>query len=265
MASNPIVLITGANTGLGLEIVKDFFRSPKAYTILLGGRSLDKANAAAKEVQAEFSESCSVVKTVRIDLEEDDSITKAFEYVANEYGRVDVLINNAGALFDPQLSAGSLTMREAWNKSWNVNTTGPQILTHTFVPLLLKSTDPRLIFVTSETSALAETEDALYSYDQSPPMGWPKKEFSYTAYRSSKTGLNMMMREWVRILREDGVKVWGISPGFLATNIGGDSERYKKLGALDPIIGAEFIRGVVEGARDEDTGKVIRRDRVQVW
>lgn len=42
-----------------------------------------------------------------------------------------------------------------------------------------------------------------------------------TAYRSSKTGLNMLMREWVRILRNDGVKVWCLSPGFLATGLGG--------------------------------------------
>jgi NADP-dependent 3-hydroxy acid dehydrogenase YdfG len=54
MASDPVILITGANTGLGFETVKSLCQSPKAYTILLGGRSIDKANAAAKEAQIEF-------------------------------------------------------------------------------------------------------------------------------------------------------------------------------------------------------------------
>ncbi|GMF79537.1 unnamed protein product [Aspergillus oryzae var. brunneus] len=96
MSSNPIVLITGANTGLGLETVKALLRSPKAHTILLGGRNIDKANAAAKAVQEEYPQSRSVVKTIQVDVEYDDSISKAFEHVADEYGRVDILINNAG-------------------------------------------------------------------------------------------------------------------------------------------------------------------------
>jgi NAD(P)-dependent dehydrogenase (short-subunit alcohol dehydrogenase family) len=77
--------------------------------------------------------------------------------------------------------------------------------------------------------------------------------------------MNMMMREWCRILREDGVKVHCISPGFLATGLGGDQERNKQMGGLDPMIGANFVREVVEGSRDGDVGKVIRRDNIQPW
>lgn len=75
----------------------------------------------------------------------------------------------------------------------------------------------------------------------------------------------MMMREWTRILREDGVKVWCISPGFLATGLGGDQEMNKKMGAQDPKIGANLVRDVVEGQRDQDIGKVVRRNDVQPW
>ena len=96
MASNPIVLITGANTGLGFEIVKSLLQSSKAYTILLGGRSLEKANAATQHAQSEFQSSSSVIKPVQIDIESDSSITKLADQITAEYGRVDVLINNAG-------------------------------------------------------------------------------------------------------------------------------------------------------------------------
>lgn len=96
MTSNPIVFITGANTGLGLETVKALCQSPKAYTILLGGRNIEKANAAALEIRKEFPSSLSIIKTVQVDIEDDSSIAQAFEHVKAEYGRVDILINNAG-------------------------------------------------------------------------------------------------------------------------------------------------------------------------
>jgi NAD(P)-dependent dehydrogenase (short-subunit alcohol dehydrogenase family) len=96
MASNPIILITGANTGLGFETVRSLCHSPKAYTILLGGRNIEKANAAVKEVQTEFPRCPSVITAVQVDIEDDNSISRAFEHVATQYGRLDILINNAG-------------------------------------------------------------------------------------------------------------------------------------------------------------------------
>jgi NAD(P)-dependent dehydrogenase (short-subunit alcohol dehydrogenase family) len=96
MASNPVILITGANTGLGFETVKALCQSPTAYIILLGGRSLEKANAAVQKAQTQFPLSASVIKAVQVDIEDDNSITQAFEHIAGQYGRLDVLINNAG-------------------------------------------------------------------------------------------------------------------------------------------------------------------------
>lgn len=75
----------------------------------------------------------------------------------------------------------------------------------------------------------------------------------------------MMMREFVRILKEDGVKIWCVSPGYLATGLGLGSEINRKAGALDPSIGADFVRDVVEGKRDGDVGKVVRKNDVQTW
>lgn len=282
MARNPIILITGANTGLGFETVRSLYQSANAYTILLGGRSLEKANAAVQQVQTEFPHSASVAAALQVDIEDDDSISQAFQNVAKQYDHIDVLINNAGkehglifklkwlicisgGQFDQQVNLGNMSMREMWNKSWNVNTAGTHILTHTFVPLLLKSSDPRLIFITSGTSTLAESETSTIPVNQSPAKGWPKQSYGVIAYRSSKTGMNMMMREWARILKEDGVKIWCVSPGYLATGLGTSQETNKKMGAIDPTIGANFIRDVVQGARDEDVGKAIRRDDVQPW
>lgn len=98
-SSTPMVLITGANTGLGFETVRSLFRSQKTYTILLGGRSLDKANAAVDALRKEFPASKSTVQALQIDIEDDLSISKAFETVEGKFGRLDVLVNNAGKLF----------------------------------------------------------------------------------------------------------------------------------------------------------------------
>jgi len=100
MSSNPIIFITGANTGLGFETVKSLCQSPKAYTILLGGRSIERANAAAEQLQKEFPKSASIIKTVQVDIEDDDSISRVFEHVASQYRRVDILVNNAGKDFE---------------------------------------------------------------------------------------------------------------------------------------------------------------------
>lgn len=72
-------------------------------------------------------------------------------------------------------------------------------------------------------------------------------------------------REWHRMLRNDGVKVFGISPGYLATGLGGSQETNQKQGAGDPALGGQFIKDVVEGQRDADVGKAILRDKVQPW
>ena len=77
--------------------------------------------------------------------------------------------------------------------------------------------------------------------------------------------MNMMMREWTRLLKEDGVKVWAVSPGLLATGLGGDRDALKKMGAHDPEVGADLIRQVIEGGRDEDVGLVVNKDGVQAW
>ena len=100
--------------------------------------------------------------------------------------------------FDHMVLDGEVTMRQVWDVSWSVNTVSAQIITSKFVPLLLKSSEPRLLFVTDSTSTLTETEDLSRAMDRVPAAGWPKTDiyrFSYIpAYRSSKCGMNMMMR-----------------------------------------------------------------------
>jgi NAD(P)-dependent dehydrogenase (short-subunit alcohol dehydrogenase family) len=133
---------------------------------------------------------------------------------------------------------------------------------------LLKSADPRLLFVTSGTSILNRSEGFALPIDRSPEPGWPKSKaaIDVASYRSAKTGLNMMMREWERTLKNDGVKVFAISPGFLATGLGGlGAEALRKFGASQPETAGPLFRDVIEGRRDADAGRIVKKDGVQEW
>jgi NAD(P)-dependent dehydrogenase (short-subunit alcohol dehydrogenase family) len=226
-ADKKVVLITGANTGLGLEVIKSLYKTEQAYDLIVGCRTISKGEAAIDSVTKEIITSPSTLSTLEVDLSSDESISKAIQQIETKFNRLDILINNGGAGFDREIQSGNMTIRQAWNASWDTNVSGTQVLTTAAIPLLLKSSDPRLLFVTSGTSAITVTEDLTSPASQringSPPAGWPKPEQinPLESYRSAKTGLNMMMRQWHRILLNDGVKVWAISPGFLATGLAG--------------------------------------------
>ncbi|KAK0643794.1 hypothetical protein B0T16DRAFT_188902 [Cercophora newfieldiana] len=268
-ATRPIVFITGANTGIGLEAVKAFLASTSPYHIIVGSRSVEKGEQAIQQLKSEFPDSVTTLELVQVDLGSDDSINAAFQAVSSRHDHIDALVNNAGAMFDHWLGKKENTLRETINLAVDINVAGTHVLTHTFVPLLLKSTQvPRLLFLTSGLSSLAGSEQAFF-----PPMhrvelqpGWPKEGFDLpVGYRCSKAALNMLMLGWKFTLEGDGVKTWCISPGFLATGLGGNVETLKKMGAGDPSLGGIFIKDVVDGKRDADHGKTIRSSGVQPW
>ncbi|KAK0620566.1 hypothetical protein B0T14DRAFT_429307 [Immersiella caudata] len=267
--ARPIVFITGANSGIGLEAVKAFLGSADPYHILFGSRSVEKGEQAIQQVESEFPNSATTIELVQVDLISDESIQTAFKKVSSKHDHIDALVNNAGGQFDNWLGNTSNTLRNSMNLAYDVNVAGTHVLTHTFVPLLLKSTlTPRLLFITSGLSSLTSAETKFFptSLDHSVPKGWPKEGFTLPiGYPCSKAALNMLMLGWKYALEGDGVKVWSLSPGFLATNLGGNIELLKKMGAGDASLGGIFIKDVVDGKRDGDHGKAIRREGVQPW
>lgn len=96
MAASKIVLITGANTGIGYQIVRGLCGSDKPYNIILAGRSVEKVQDAIASAQKEFPSTSSKLHALQVDIEHDDSIKKAFESVKSSFDRVDALVNNAG-------------------------------------------------------------------------------------------------------------------------------------------------------------------------
>jgi NAD(P)-dependent dehydrogenase (short-subunit alcohol dehydrogenase family) len=153
--------------------------------------------------------------------------------------------------------------------------TGTHLFTTAFAPLLLASpcSTRRLLFITSGLSSLTEHASGTSArYTLAPPGVWPKPPAMWLAYRVSKAGMNMLVAEWARLLKNDGVLVFDLSPGFLNTGLGddratGEWRDKSKIGAIDPKIGADFCADVVEGCRDTEAWplRVLRRDSVQPW
>lgn len=96
MHPQEVVLVTGANTGLGFQIIRALYGSNKEYSILLAGRSVIKAQQAVRSAEEEYPSSRSKLWPIQVDIEDDESIQRAFDDVKAKFGRLDVLVNNAG-------------------------------------------------------------------------------------------------------------------------------------------------------------------------
>ncbi|KAG8163879.1 hypothetical protein KVR01_005797 [Diaporthe batatas] len=271
-----VVLITGANTGLGFEIAKALFARPNSYHILVGCRGdVSRATHSISKLKQISPNSSSTAEPLSIDITSDESIATAFQQVEQKVGHVDVLVNNAGADFDKATESGELTAREGWNQTYDVNVTGTHLFTAAFAPLLLRSTakPPRLLFITSGLASVEEHSNGTSSkYALAPAGEWPKPKSLWIPYRVSKTALNMLAVEWGRLLHNDDVAVFNISPGFLDTGLGHNRSTGEKcdkgaMGAIDPAIGGSFCADVVEGIRDERAWPMatMRRDSIQPW
>ncbi|KAE8151105.1 short chain dehydrogenase/reductase family protein [Aspergillus avenaceus] len=164
-----IVLVTGANQGLGFAIIQVAALRHPTNTYILCSRDLNAGNQAIQKLR-------DLGVTARIDLVQlevtnDDQITAAVHHVTTTYGKLDVLINNAGILHQPNSS-----LRTSYNNLLNVNLTSTAMVSIAFTPLLHKSPDPKVINI---SSGLGSIQNSL-----------TKKMGRTVPYGASKIGLN---------------------------------------------------------------------------
>ncbi|KAJ3495848.1 hypothetical protein NLG97_g3092 [Lecanicillium saksenae] len=195
-----IVLITGANQGLGFEVAKKITtENPGSYHVLMGYRDEIKGNEAVVKLQ---SESLSV-EGIRIDITDDASIKVAVDEVTRKYGLLDVLVNNAGAI--PK----DTTTRQTWQAAFDLDTTSHVVVTEAFLPLLEKSVLPRIVFFSSALGSCAGRNDPEDQF----------ANFAFPAYRASKAAINMVTCHYANMLGPKGWKVNASDPGFCATKL----------------------------------------------
>jgi len=246
MSDKTIVVITGANIGVGLATARWLALASPKYHIILASRNPEKNAAALADIQATPNIK-GTTSTVTLDVDDNKSIIAAAEAVASEFGRIDVLINNAG------LASFAKDLETQYHECLTTNAIGAALVTEAFKPLLLKSLQPKLLFITSSLGSIENQQDpTTYAYG---PV--------YVAYRVSKAAMNMIMSCYYTELKEKGAKVWGLCPGYVHSNLRKESEPAP--GALSADTSAETIETVLDGKRDADVGKVVHKGGVYPW
>ncbi|KAI0182296.1 putative short chain dehydrogenase/reductase [Xylaria flabelliformis] len=245
MTSNKTtVLITGASSGIGLETVGLLAQTRPELHILLGTRSVEKGTKSLESLRATHGESLkSDISLLEIDVTKIDTITAAKAHVESTFGKLDVLINNAGIIVTKPCD--TLTnLRE----TFETNAFGPAVVTETFEPLLKKSASPRLIYVSSDQGSIGNRLD--------PDYKWYSLRGDY--YRMSKAAVNMLSACHRVNYAEWGCKVCAFNPDFCLTNLTGERgyEMRKKWGARDPKDPATALVDLALGKRDEDFTKM---------
>jgi NAD(P)-dependent dehydrogenase (short-subunit alcohol dehydrogenase family) len=253
--SKSIIVITGSNTGLGFEAAKILLQKP--YHLVITSRTLSKSQDAITALKNTATRA--TFSAYELDVGSPTSISSFAENLQKEFSHIDVLINNAGVALEYQLanpndtSPAALAQKaEIYSQILNTNVVGPNILTTALLPLLLKSTSPRLLFISSALGSLSQCAD--------PANPWYK--VAVPMYRSSKSALNMQMLMWHKDLKDQNVDVYAVCPGHNATGLGGDAEEAKKFGATSPDVGGRVIADVVEGKRKGEEGRVVAGDGV---
>lgn len=214
-----VALVTGANKGIGFEVVRRLAASGCA--VLLGARS----EARGKEATARLAAADLEAGYIRIDLDDSAAIDAAARVIKADFGRLDILVNNAGiaAPGDGPPSASSL---EAIERDFRVNFTGTVAVTQALLPLLRKAAAARIVNVSSGLGSLTRTGDPAFQFIAT----------QYFGYAASKAALNMFTVQLARELRDTPIKVNSAEPGYTATDLNGHQGTQTVAEAAVPIV-----------------------------
>lgn len=201
-----IALITGANKGIGLETARQLGR--RNMTVLVGARDPGKGKAAANQLRAEGIDA----HALEIDVNDTTSIQAAAQKVEGDFGRLDILVNNAAVMIDESDKKVSEQSLETWRKTFATNLFGLIATTQAFLPLLRKSEAGRIVNLSS----------ILGSITLHATPGSPIYDTKVPAYSVSKSAVNAFTVQLAYELKETKIKVNAAHPGWVKTEMGGD-------------------------------------------
>ncbi|MBU3061098.1 SDR family oxidoreductase [Nocardia sp. NEAU-G5] len=199
-------LITGANKGIGYETAR--LLAARGMTVLLGARSAELGGAAAEKLAAEGADA----HFVQLDVTDEESIARAAERIEAEYGKLDVLVNNAGitGVFDGDGKPSTTGLTNLRNV-FETNIFGVVAVTNAMLPLLRRAEAARIVNVSSEVGSIGA---------QMNPDG-PMWGMASIPYAASKTALNMVTAQYAKELWDTPIKVNAANPGYCATDLNG--------------------------------------------
>jgi NAD(P)-dependent dehydrogenase (short-subunit alcohol dehydrogenase family) len=237
-----VALITGANKGIGFEIADQL--AAKDLIVLVGARDENKGIEARDKLRAKGGDA----HYVNVDVADPVTIQAAMDHIAEKFKRLDVLINNAGILIDPQAHILDLDLNTLKN-TLITNAFGPLLMSQASAPLMKRKNYGRIVNMASTLGSLTEMvdPDSDYAGVLSP------------AYRLSKTVLNGLTALLSKELRGTNILVNSACPGWVRTEMGGDQA------PISPAQGAETPVWLATLPDDGPTGGFFREKQPIAW
>lgn len=237
------VLITGANKSIGFETARQLAKA--GYHIFLGARDKERGQQAVEQLLAEGLQN---IELLLIDVSDETSVQQAAAELAKRTDKLDVLINNAGIPGTmPQVP--SLVEDANIKNVFEVNFFGAIRTVRNFMPLLQKSTEPRIVNVTSDLASLTLHNDPTWDY----------YAFKSAAYGPSKTALNAYTVALAFELKDTAFKVNMVNPGYTDTDFNQHRGHKTVEDAAKPIVEYAMLNA------DGPTGKFVSDYGVSPW
>ena len=237
MTPKPVALITGANKGLGLEIVRQL--GERGLVVVLGARDEVKGAAAAAALCKEGIDA----HAVKLDVPRPDDVARLPGFFSEKFGRLDVLVNNAGVAEWRADDLGS------FRRTFETNLFGVVAVTYALLPLLKASPVGRIV---NQSSVLG----SLTSLQQKPKMFG---NFVIPAYTASKAALNGFTVALAHKTRGTALKVNSAHPGWVRTELGGQDA------PMNVVDGAKTAVNLATLPADGPTGQFFHMGEPLPW
>jgi NAD(P)-dependent dehydrogenase (short-subunit alcohol dehydrogenase family) len=198
-----VALITGAAQGIGFETAR--LLGEQGYSVVLA--DIQDASEKANELKQNGIDAFAH----HLDLANGDSFNLLVEFIENQFGHLDALVNNAAILVDMGKHPTDLA-EEEFRRIMEINYIGPFLLTQNMVPLLKKSKAGRIVNLSTQVAQLAQLSD----------MDSPLRDDICAGYQSSKIGVQAMTVLYAKELEPFGIKVNSCCPGWVDSGMNTD-------------------------------------------
>lgn len=238
--SQTIALVTGANRGIGRAIAAGL--AERGMTVLAGARDPRPRDATVEQPRT-------AVRPIALDLTRADTIAAAAEEIARRYGRLDVLVNNAGITGDQRQipGTGAEVLAEV-RRVFEVNLFGAIAVTEAMLPLLMRSPAGRVVNVSGRGASLTAMAAPDGEFADLPPL---------LGYPASKAALNAVTTQYAKHLRHNGILVNAVCPGHTATEGNGFAgDRTARQGAAIAIRMATLDQDGPTGTFVDEAGPI---------
>lgn len=240
-----IALVTGATKGIGFETAKQL--AEQNIKVLLGARTEEDGKNAEEILRAQSLD----VSYIKLDVSISQDIENAKNFIESEYGKLDILINNAGVFLDGEWFGNNVDTvpMQTLRDTFDINYFGAVELTQALLPALRKSDAGRIVNISSVSGSFGVHLDETHWLYALKPY----------AYSASKTALNQFTVFLANALSDSKIKVNAVNPGWVQTSIGSDQA------PLTPEDGAKS--GVAMALIDENgpTGTFSHSGEILPW